>query len=216
MIHHGDSLEVLKGFPDNYFDAFITDPPYGMDYQSNRSEKKKAKIANDRKPFIWFLYDAYRTCKNGGSILSFTDWKNQEAWRFAIELAGFTVRSQVIWNRIGHGMGDLKSSFGPQHDVIWFATKGKFTFPGKRPKSVLSAMRINGTTLIHPNEKPVKLMEELIEAVTPENGLVCDPFVGSGATAAAALNTGRRFVGIELSKEYVEIARRRGGFDASA
>jgi site-specific DNA-methyltransferase (adenine-specific) len=61
----------------------------------------------------------------------------------------------------------------------------------------------------HPTVKPVKLMEYLITLITPPNGIVLDPFLGSGTTALAALNLGRFFIGIELNEEYVEMARRR-------
>jgi hypothetical protein len=61
----------------------------------------------------------------------------------------------------------------------------------------------------HPTVKPVKLMEYLITLITPPNGIVLDPFLGSGTTALAALNLGRFFIGIELNEEYCEIARRR-------
>jgi len=108
-------------------------------------------------------------------------------------------------------MGDLKGSFAPQHDVIWFATKGKFEFHDKRPKSVISSQRISGSALIHPNEKPVDLMEKLIEAITPPNGVVMDPFMGSGSTGVAAKNLKREFIGIEMNPEYFEIAKKRIG-----
>ena len=71
---------------------------------------------------------------------------------------------------------------------------------------------LRGKTLrqnTHPTVKPVKLMEYLITLITPPNGIVLDPFLGSGTTALAALNLGRFFIGIELNEEYCEIARRR-------
>jgi site-specific DNA-methyltransferase (adenine-specific) len=71
---------------------------------------------------------------------------------------------------------------------------------------------LRGKTLrqnTHPTVKPVKLMEYLITLITPPNGIVLDPFLGSGTTALAALNLGRFFIGIELNEEYVEMARRR-------
>jgi site-specific DNA-methyltransferase (adenine-specific) len=212
MILYGDCLEKLKELADNSVDSIVTDPPYGMDYQSSRridKSARKPKIANDKRPFIWFLPEAFRLLKEGGCLVSFTDWKNQESWRFAIELAGFEVKSHVIWNREVHGMGDLGSAFGPQHDVIWFAVKGKFKFPGKRPKSVVTSKRISGDALVHPNEKPVDLMEQLIASVTPDGGTVLDPFMGSGSTCVAAKNLNRKFIGIEMDASYVEIAEKR-------
>jgi len=206
----GDCLMTLKTLPDNSVDSIVTDPPYGMDYQSSwmTKEKRHKKIANDKKPFIWFLYDSFRILKDGGALVIFSDWKNQETWKSAIQTAGFEVKSQVIWNREAHGMGDLKSSFGPQHDVIWFATKGKFSFPGKRPKSVISSLRIMGS-LSHPNEKPVSLMKELVSAVTPPNGTTLDPFMGSGSTGVAAKELGFNFIGCEMSEDYFNIAKQR-------
>jgi DNA modification methylase len=207
----GDCLERMKEIPDKSVDTVLTDPPYGMDYQSawRSKEKRFKKIANDKKPFVWFLYDAFRILKDGGSIITFSDWKNAEAWRLALEWAGFNVKSQVIWNREVHGMGDLKASFAPMHDVIWFAVKGDYKHPGKRPKSVINSQRISGEKLVHPNEKPVDLMLELIKSVTPSDGSVLDPFMGSGSTGVACKNLNRNFVGIERDEKYFEIAKER-------
>lgn len=63
--------------------------------------------------------------------------------------------------------------------------------------------------MIHPNEKPVDLMEQLIKSVTPENGIVLDPFLGSGATGVAAVKNGFEFIGIERDDKYFEIAKER-------
>lgn len=61
----------------------------------------------------------------------------------------------------------------------------------------------------HPTVKPVKLMEWLVKMVTPKNGKCLDPFMGSGSTGVAALNTGRKFIGIEMDSEYYQIAQKR-------
>jgi len=61
----------------------------------------------------------------------------------------------------------------------------------------------------HPTEKPVEPMRMLVEALTPVDGLVCDPFCGSGTTGVAAMREGRRFIGIEIDPGYAAIARRR-------
>ena len=207
----GDCLERLKTIPDDSVDAVITDPPYGMDFQSNMRVKseKFSKIANDKRPYIWFLPEAFRVLKPGGAMFCFTDWANAEAFRFGMELAGFAVRSQGVWDRQVHGMGDLKAQLAPSHDIIWFATKGKFAFPGKRPKSVYACQRISGACLVHPNQKPIDLMEQLVASLTVPGQLVLDPFMGSGSTGVAAMNTGRSFIGIEKSSEYFKIAEDR-------
>lgn len=211
-LHEGDCLEVMRGMPAESVDAIITDPPYGIDYQSAwRSDKSKwkPKIANDKQPFIWWLHDAYRLVKEGGILLCFCRWDVQEAFKLAIEWAGFTLKSQVIWDRGNHGMGDLKASFAPQHDVVWFAVKGAFRFPDKRPSTIIKSMRLSGEQLLHPNEKPVDLMEQLIRATTKVGDAVLDPFSGSGSTLAAADGLNRNAIGIELDPKYCNIIRER-------
>ncbi len=210
-VHTGDCLDVLRTIAPGSVDAVVTDPPYGIDFQSaRRTESERLdKIANDRTPFIWWLHDAYRITKSGGALLCFCRWDVAEVFRVAIESAGWEIKSQVIWDRIGHGTGDLKASFGPRHDIIWFAIKGKFAFPWKRPASVIAYERIQGDALVHPNQKPLALMEYLCRVVCPTGGTVCDPFAGSGATGEGALIAGCNFVGIELSEKYANLARER-------
>ena len=61
----------------------------------------------------------------------------------------------------------------------------------------------------HPTVKPIKLMEYLIKMVTPKGGIVLDPFMGSGSTGVAAKQNGFGFVGIDMTPEYMEIAKAR-------
>jgi len=206
---HGDCLRLMLDLEPGSVDACITDPPYGIDYQSSRTTDKRAKIANDTKPYIWWLPHAYRAMKADSCLVCFTRWDVQEIFRAAIECAGFTVKSQVIWDRCIHGMGDLKGSFAPQHDVVWFATKGNFKLPGKRPKSVLRCQRLQGEELTHPNEKPIGIMGELILATTKTGGVVLDPFMGSGVSGAACAKLGREYIGVELDDVHFDTARRR-------
>lgn len=67
-IINADCLTVLRQMDTGSVDMIITDPPYGVDYQSTRAakENRKDKIAGDKRPFIWWIYDAYRILKEGG------------------------------------------------------------------------------------------------------------------------------------------------------
>ena len=132
----------------------------------------------------------------------------QQVFIDAIRLAGFIVKSEVIWDKMQHGMGDLKSQFAPSHENIIFAVKGKFSFPGHRPKDLITHRKLPGSQMIHPTEKPVPLLADLITAVTKPGDLILDPFAGSGSTLVAAKKTGRRFTGIELDD--VHYAKRSG------
>ena len=205
-------LDGMKQIKDNSVDLILTDPPYGIDYQSSwKTDKTKRhkKIKNDKQPYIWWLLEANRILKDDGSLLCFCRWDTAESFKLAIEWAGFIIKSQVIWGREHHGMGDLKSSFAPQHDTIWFTTKGEFIFPNKRPKSIIRSKRLGGEQLTHPNEKPVDLIEQLILSTSEENDLIADFFGGSGSTYEACIKLKRNYIGFELDEKYFEIINNR-------
>ena len=127
----------------------------------------------------------------------------------AMKIAGFAVKSVIVWDRMVHGMGDLKSTFAPRYDTCIFAVKGSYAFPDGRPQDVIPCQRLDGAKLTHPNEKPVDLMRQLIEVTTKPGDLILGPFAGSGTTLVAALQSGRRYIGVELSPEHYETAQRR-------
>lgn len=211
-IYNEDASATLERMPEAFLDALITDPPYGISYQSAKrtdSSQWKPKLANDDKPCIGFLQDAFRVMKDGTPLVVFCEWRFQEVFRTAIEDAGFLLKSHVIWDREWHGMGDLTSAFAPSHDIIWFATKGKYSFPNERPKSVLRFPRISAEALVHPTQKPVDLIAYLIRVLTNEDDLVYDPFMGSGTLAEAAHRMKRNWIGSEISSEIYEVSQRR-------
>ena len=186
-------------------DLILTDPPYGIQYRSRNNKT----IKNDKSPFIWWLYDAYRILNDRGCLLCFTRWDVLEAWRSAIQYAGFTIRSCIVWDKAYHGMGNTKAAFAPRHELLLFADKGGFTFPGHRPVDVLQVRKVPGAHMLHPTEKPVALLSMLIEATTHPGAVVLDPFAGSGSTADACVRTGRNYIAIELADEYCDQARKR-------
>ena len=210
-LHHGDCLEILPTIADKSVHAVITDPPYGIDFQSNQrvKTKKLAKIANDKESFTAWLPDAYRVTREDGCLLCFCRWDVQEEFRLAIVAAGYAVKSQVIWDKMWHGMGDLDGSYAPVHEILWFATKGAFAFPGGRPISVIRVIRIAPAKITHPNEKPVNLLKKLVTQVTKVGDTVLDPFMGGGSTGVASGVLNRNFIGIELDAGHYHRAERR-------
>lgn len=213
QISNNDCIEDMKNMESGSIDCIITDPPYGINFQSNRSINgpRYDVLHQDDEVNTIFLNEAFRVIKDGGGLLLFTDWKVSEKWKTAIENAGFQIKSQVVWNRLHHGMGDLKGAFAPMHDLIWYACKGRRIFVNGRPKSVFEHKRPSPSQDFgHPTCKPVDLMKDLILAIDDgSDGIIYDPFMGSGSTGVAAISLGRKFIGSEISKEYFDIATKR-------
>lgn len=104
-IIHGDSLTVLRQMEPESVDAIITDPPYGINYVSQTG----ASIKNDKSPFIWFLYDAFRVLKSGeagrGGLICFTRWDVEQTFIDAMKdrrastsrVRSFGIRSTTAW-----------------------------------------------------------------------------------------------------------------------
>ena len=211
-LHLGDCLEYMKSMPDKSVDAVITDPPYGIDYQSARRTDRdlwKPKIQNDKEPYLKWIPEAYRITKDGGSMICFHRWDVAEEFRTAIIKAGYLLKSQIIWDKVVHGMGDLNGSFAPQHENMWFAIKGSYSFPNHRPKDIIRVSRVPAEQLVHPNEKPVGIFANLISNIVPAHGVVMDCFMGSGACGVGANKTQRNFIGCEIDPDYFKIAEKR-------
>ena len=206
----GDCLERMKEIESGSVEMILTDPPYGMGFQSNWSKTgpRHKKIIGDEKVNGDFLSECYRVAGESAVLYLFSDWKNSHEWMLEIERHGFKIRSQVIWDRLHHGMGDLKGAHSPRHDVIWMATKGRPTFTGKRPCSVIQSKRPSPSEDFgHPTCKPVDLMEQLISPWPSKS--ILDPFIGSGSTGVAARNLGCKFIGIEMDDHYFDVAKGR-------
>ena len=211
-LYHGDAMRVLNALPPESVQAVITDPPYGIAYQSAwRTDKAKrhAKIAGDDLPCVWWLPAAARCLSVGGCLVCFCRWDVAEAFRSAIGWAGLDVVAQLVWDRMVHGMGDLTGEPAPQHDLMWFAVKGRYALPGRRPTSVYREQRLSGDELTHPCEKPVGLMADIASDFAPPDGTVLDPFMGSGTTGIGCMQTGRKFIGCELDPTHYATALRR-------
>jgi site-specific DNA-methyltransferase (adenine-specific) len=205
----GDCLERMKEIPDGSVDMILTDPPYGIDYQSNFRKEKFNKIANDKKIDMGFIDDAYRKLKDGGAIYLFTRWDVYPEWKVDIERAGFKLKNLLVWHKAGGGLGDLKGAYIYNHEFCIYATKGRRLLNGKRSSDVLQFSKGNTSEYKHPTQKPLDLIAFLLEKSSLCNDVILDPFMGSGTTGVAAKNLNRSFIGIELDLDYFNIALER-------
>ena len=194
-IYHGDCREVLAQLQRRDFVVMVTDPPYGINYTSNRT--RATRIA--------------RSIEGDGDTAArdfAVDWWDGGP---AIVFGAPSVappehtRTNLVWHKPGSGMGDLSLPWKPDYEFIHILGCG---FIGDRTTSVLSyPLRVFRGDLSHPHEKPMSLLIDLLRKCPP--GAVIDPFTGSGTTLRAAKDTGRRAVGIEIEERYCEIAAKR-------
>lgn len=208
----GDCLEVMKQIPDGSIDLVVTDPPYGINFQSaKRIESERFEVlANDEKIDASFLKDLFTKLKEGGGLYLFTRWDVYPIWMLAVKEAGFMVKNCIVWDRMAHGMGDLDGAYAYQHDFIIFATKGRHLLKGqKRPKDILKVCRPNPNDIVHPTQKPVELIKILLNNSSKEGDTILDCFGGSGTTHIACKQLGRNCITIELNPDYCKIAEER-------
>lgn len=174
-------------------DCVVTDPPYGMAFQSNHRTVKHRAIANDDATD---LLDWACRLNARHSVYAFGRWDN---------VANVPrPKSLITWVKNNWSMGDLKHEHARQSEVIFFYPGSEHSWPGKRPTDVVTAARTRNDH--HPTEKPVDLMEIVLSWTA---GQVLDPFMGSGTTGIAAVRLGRPFVGVEIDSIHFDTARRR-------
>lgn len=200
--HLGDSLVLSREITPESVDLILVDPPYGLSFNSNHRTRRFGEIANDSAPFIWWILDAYKMLRDGGRVLCFCRWDTKWIFELAFKLAGFNVKSEIIWVKNNWGMGDLRGQVAPQHESIIYATKGRYEFVNGRPKSVILSDRVAGTEMIHPNQKPVELMKQLLCSYSSEDELVVDLFAGVFTVAKACEETNRNHISVEINEEF--------------
>lgn len=197
-LYHGDCRELTEWLQ---ADVLVTDPPYGMAYESNRNRDKRnvkvgRPIAGDDSPQ---LRDRCLAMWGERPALVFGTWRVPRPP---------AARALLIWHKVGAGgMGDLSVPWLPTHEEVYVIGRG---FEGKRSDAVLSVPPLmSGDTRRpdHPTPKPVGLLERLIEKCPP--GVIADPFAGSGSTLLAARGMGRRAIGVEVEERYCELIASR-------
>jgi len=195
-IYHGDCLEIM---PHVSADVLVTDPPYGIAYKSGMDSPGglARSIANDEDTS--FRDAALALWGTTKPALSFGSWRRGRP---------ADTKALLVWDTKGaNGMGDLSIPWKPSHQEIYVLGSG---FIGKRDTDVLSYAPVQSTAKnwrVHPHQKPIALLRNLIGKCPP--GTILDPFMGSGSTLVAAKLEGRKAVGIELEERYCEIAAKR-------
>lgn len=211
-LYLGDCLEVMRGIPDGSVDMVLTDPPYGVGYQSNRrtATEKFSKIAQD-EGLGWlceFCDQLHRVMRNDTAAYVFCSWHNVDIFKQTLQKK-FKVKNLLVWVKNNHGSGDLKGAYAPKHEFVFFVHKGRCLLRDGRRPDILEFSKVSGSKMVHPTEKPISMLERLILDASDIGASILDPFMGSGTTGVAAKNLNRKFIGIELDPDYFQIAKDR-------
>ena len=227
-LYRADALAVLRELPTASVDALITDPPYSSggfvrgdrmrstgDKYSSAEVEKTADFTGDNRDqrsfLTWmnlWLHESQRVMKPGAVLALFTDWRQLPTMTDAMQVGGYMWRGIVPWYKpmarpqVGRFTASCEyvvwGSNGPMeldyHSEVG-ALPGFYQANAPRDRE-------------HQTQKPLSVMRALCKIVAPD-GVILDPFAGSGTTGVAALIEGRRFVGCELSEHYAQVAANR-------
>lgn len=191
-IYHGDCLEVMSML--GQVPLVITDPPYGMSFQSNYRNTKHEKIHGDNELLLKEINKAISMAFRASYI--FCRWDNLNAMP--------PPKSVIAWIKNNWSMGDLKHEHGRQWEACLFYPELGHEFIERIP-DVIHADRTGNS--YHPTEKPVDLMKRLIMCNVGDT--VLDPFIGSRTTLVACKELKRNGIGIEINEKYCAIAKKR-------
>jgi site-specific DNA-methyltransferase (adenine-specific) len=200
-IHCCDCLEFMKQIPDKSIDMVLTDPPYGIG-EARGKNKSRGKLAtakdygvsnwDDEIPSEEYFKEIIRISKNqvifGGNYF-IEHLSNSPCW--------------IVWDK-DNGNSDFADC-----ELAWTSFKTAVRKFKWKWQGMLQEDMKNKDVRVHPTQKPIELMRWILENYSKEGDIVLDPFLGSGTTARACKDLNRDYIGIEISPEYCEIARKR-------
>lgn len=219
---NGDCSILLNELDEQSIDLLVTDPPYklvgggcagsfknpvGGILSRSRIESRKGTIfRNNDISFDEWLPKVYKVLKNGTHAYIMVNARNYKLLIDTAQKCGFKFQQLIIWNK---NNATPNQTYMNCYELILMLRKGKAKpIKYRGTKNILQIPNIIGKKT-HPTEKPVELLKILIENSSDVNDIVLDPFMGTGSTCIAAYDTGRGFVGIELDKQYFDIAQKR-------
>jgi len=218
VLFHGSCLHIMDDINQECIRLIITDPPYGMEFHSNRPLERREKISGDtRDAAMRLISDAMdkfiRITATNSEIYLFCEGAKENSmlrpiWNLlTVFEVYFRIKNIIIWDKTFPGFG---WDWRYQYETIFQLVKGNgIRNNSKRSSNILRFQNIIPKKHQHPTEKPVQLISNIIQAKTKKDDVVLDPFIGSGTTAVAAKNLGRKCIGIELRKFYLEYAANR-------
>jgi site-specific DNA-methyltransferase (adenine-specific) len=214
---HGDCLVEMQNIPDKSIDLIVTDPPYkiitGGDSNGANSERPKGILKGNIElmpsipKFDDWIPECFRILKDDSHAYFMVNFTNLLEMGECLKRAGFKIHNLLVWEK----NNCTPSQFYMKNcEYIFFCRKGKAKWITNigTSKTVHRYDNVIGDKC-HPTQKPISLMAFYIENSSKEGDVILDPFMGSGSTGVACVNTNRNFIGIELNEEYFKIAEKR-------
>lgn len=223
-IYNQNCFDLFKQFEkDNkepFIDAVITDPPYNISKKNNFKTIGRNGIDFGKWDYNFnqtkWIKKISKFVKKGGSIIIFNDYKNFGIISSCLTKLGFEIKDLLRWIKKNPMPRNIFRRYVTDYEFAIWAVKigGKWTFnkDGRKPylrPEFNSSLVANSKHKIHPTQKPLKVIKELIKIHTNKNDLVVDPFLGSGTTAVACLQLKRNFIGSEIDKVYFDLSKKR-------
>jgi len=199
---HGDCVQLLSGMASSRCDFVLTDPPYLANYVSRDGRNVPNDNGSD-----WILpafREIYRVLRWNHFCVSFYGWHKADRFLAAWREVGFRVIGHLTFIK---RYASTERFLRYQHENAYLLAKGSPQRPVRAIPDVLE-WKYTGNNL-HPTQKPLCVLTPLIESFSKPGDVVLDPFCGSGSTLLAARILNRRFLGIELSKQYFDLAEHR-------
>lgn len=217
----GDSRQLLRAMPDASVDLICTDPPYNLGPYSRgnismtwRSDFNNDLAAWDHEPFdpAEWLAEFRRVLKPTGNIFAFTSYNLLGRWHEVFDPA-FDTFQLVVWHKTNPPPKLYRAGFLNSCELIVAAWDRGHVWNFGRQRDMhnfIEAPICGGRERVrdpkHPTQKPLAVMRRLVELGSRPGDLVLDPFMGVGSTGVAALESGRRFAGIEIDGPFFEAA----------
>lgn len=214
-IWHGDCLELMKNIPDKSVNLVLTDPPYNISQKNNFKTFGRSGIDfgewDKNADILSYLKECFRILDKNGSLICFNAWKNLGSISEFSESLGFVIKDMLRLEKSNPMPRNRDRRYITDYEcAIWMTMpNSKWIFNRldekyQRPKFVCTIDKG-----LHPTQKPLKLMEDLIKIHSNEGSVILDCFAGSGTTLLAAKNLNRQFIGIEKEQSYYDICVER-------
>ncbi len=216
-IERADCMSFLSSLPDGSVDVVTTDPAYsGMNehmsfgsgrivgrYAQEENERWFTEFRDDPEAFVAFLRECHRVLVDGGHVyVMFDSFSLLSLGHLMREV--FSVKNLIVWDKVNLGMGHY---FRRRHETVVFATKGHRRLSRRDLPDVWAIKRVHRG--LYPTQKPVALFSAMLAGSAEPGMTVCDPFVGSGSSAVAALRAGCAVLAADIDPRAAELAGRR-------